>query len=1005
MTNVEFRMTEAKLFPLIRISDSFRHSTFVIRLSLVLLWLCGAVALDAASPKAARLAVDPPWTPEKGLPDNTVFSLLQTRDGYLWAGTGYGLARFDGIHFETFDENNTPGLEGSRIIKLFEDSRGNLWIGTDTAILVADPQGKIGRVERTGGQEGLLVTICEDLSGGIWLHTANGLVRRFRDGNTVMTPDLKLEGCGRLAVDNSGIVWVWTLDGWLRSPGQVPSMTIPVGQLDFMLPSKAGGYWRLANGRVLRCRMDRVERDFGRYPWSATITSAIEDQATNLVIGTWSDGVYWLDPAGEFIHLTNFPSTYIFSLCLDREESLWVGTDNGGLNRVRRPGFDVLDKVRDLPTTSVCEDNQGGIWFGINNRGVDYLKDGVVRAYRASEGLSDLYVRGVLADRSGNVWVGTERGGLFRLAGEKFQQVERWSGIAALYQDRQGLLWFGTDQGLHCRDTGKAFTSHDGLCADSVRALADDAAGNLWIGTAAGLNRLHAGQLAAFHKANGLPSEDISSLYVDAENVLWVGTSGGLARFDGTRWARYFKEDGLKSSRVGYLAEDADHYMWIGSPGGLMRVSKNELNQFARGEIRTINCRAYGLEDGLPTGQCLPAWQPAAAVGRDGTLWFSTVKGLVSVRPALLSRNTNPPPVRIESVKVQGQLQNTNNLRALPPAAVTIPPNKEGLEIDYTSLNLSAPEKARFKYRMEIEGHRRETNWIKYGNVRVAQVPTLPPGRHRFQVTACNEDGVWNETGASLAVTVLPPFWRTTGFLTVTTLCLLGVVVGSVYYVSTQRLQRQLAALRQQEALEKERARIARDLHDQLGANLTQVALLGEMVEADKAVPQEVEGHARQISSTARETTRALDEIVWTVNPSNDTLDGLINYICKYAQEYLALAGLRYRLEVPPELPAIPISPELRHNVFLAAKEAINNVVKHSQATSAWLRLRLEPHQFVLEIEDNGRGVSAGDEKKGRSGLRNMRKRMEDIGGQFDAAAGTEDGTRVRLIAPLRRAN
>src|SRR5205807_4899034 len=214
------------------------------------------------------------------------------------------------------------------------------------------------------------------------------------------------------------------------------------------------------------------------------------------------------------------------------------------------------------------------------------------------------------------------------------------------------------------------------------------------------------------------------------------------------------------------------------------------------------------------------------------------------------------------------------------------------------------------------------------------------------------------------------------------------IVVGSVHYVSTQKLQRQLGVMRQQEALEKERARIARDLHDQLGANLTQVALLGELAETDKELPQEVEAHAKQISQTARDTTRALDEIVWTVNPSNDTLDGLINYVCKYAQEYFEIAGLRYRLEVPPQLPNEPISPELRHNVFLAAKEAVNNIVKHAQASSAWLRLRLEPDRFVLEIEDNGRGLTAADKNKGRNGLRNLRKRMEDIGGQFEIAPG-----------------
>ncbi|HXJ10938.1 MAG TPA: histidine kinase, partial [Candidatus Limnocylindrales bacterium] len=204
--------------------------------------------------------------------------------------------------------------------------------------------------------------------------------------------------------------------------------------------------------------------------------------------------------------------------------------------------------------------------------------------------------------------------------------------------------------------------------------------------------------------------------------------------------------------------------------------------------------------------------------------------------------------------------------------------------------------------------------------------------------------------------------------------------------------------------LEKERQRIARDIHDQLGASLTQVSLLGEMVESDKNEPAEVEAHAKQISQTARETARALDEIVWTVNPSNDTAEGLINYICKYAQEYFAVAGLRYRLDVPTQLPGTEISPEVRHNAFLAAKEAITNVVRHAQAKSVWLRLRLEPGQFVLELADDGRGVAhlADDERaKTRNGLRNMRKRMEDVGGGFEIGPAPEGGALVRLTVPM----
>jgi signal transduction histidine kinase len=373
---------------------------------------------------------------------------------------------------------------------------------------------------------------------------------------------------------------------------------------------------------------------------------------------------------------------------------------------------------------------------------------------------------------------------------------------------------------------------------------------------------------------------------------------------------------------------------------------------------------------------------------------------LAWLNPARLNLNTNPPPVVIEAVLIDGQLQNPETLRGAPPRTITVPAGKETLDINFASLNLAAPDRGRFKY--QLIGHETTPKELP-GNVREVRYTKLPAREYQFQVTACNEDDIWNDVGATLTVKVLPPFWQTWWFRTLTTVCLLGMIVGSVHYVSTQRLQRQLAALRQKEALEKERARIARDIHDQVGASLTQLSLLGELVEGDKNNPEEVEGHARQIEQTALETTHALDEIVWTVNPSNDTLDGLITYVCKYAQDYLAVAGVRYRLEAPPQLPGTPISPELRHNVFLASKEAITNVVRHAQATAVSLRLRLDPASFTLEIEDDGRGLGGLDPKAAqtRNGLRNMRKRMEDIGGSFFMGPAPERGTIVRLTAPL----
>jgi signal transduction histidine kinase len=332
---------------------------------------------------------------------------------------------------------------------------------------------------------------------------------------------------------------------------------------------------------------------------------------------------------------------------------------------------------------------------------------------------------------------------------------------------------------------------------------------------------------------------------------------------------------------------------------------------------------------------------------------------------------------------------------------MTLAPGQQRLAVRYSSLNLGAPERLRFQYR--LAGH--EGEWVEAGNTRLATYSKLPPGEYLFEVRAASEDGVWSETPRTLALVVLPPFWRTWWFVTTAVVVWVGMVAGTVYWIATRRLARQVAALREKDAVERERARIARDIHDQLGASLTQVALLGELVESDKDAPDEVEAHARQISLTARETTRTLDEIVWTVNPSNDTVEGMVNYVCKYAQEYLAVAGIKIRLDVPEPVPARELAPEVRHNVFLVAKEAATNIVRHAEATSAWFRLSWEAAGFVLAISDDGGGLAAGFEERlsVRNGLRNMRKRMEDVGGSFAMERAPEGGLLLRLSVPYRK--
>ena len=516
-----------------------------------------------------------------------------------------------------------------------------------------------------------------------------------------------------------------------------------------------------------------------------------------------------------------------------------------------------------------------------------------------------------------------------------------------------------------------------------------------------GLNIFKDGKFSSIKKSeNGLPGNDISCLYADKDGVLWVGTSGhGLARFENRKWKSCSTGNGLASNHINYLIEDEDGNLWIGSNAGLMRIQKKSLDDFAAGTANVISCRTYVESDGLPTRECSAGSQPAACRAADGTLWFPTTKGFVFVNPAELKPNLQPPQVLIESVRVDGVEQKTNLLDSAWSQSIVVPPGYEQLEIDYTALNFSAPDAVRFK--CWLEGH--ENAPADVGAERVARYPKLPPGNYHFHVTAENEDGIWNETGSVLEITVQPYFWQTNWFRITAIIFALAIVAAIVRFISTQKLRSVLQLHKQKEALEKERSRIARDLHDQLGANLTQVALLGEMAGADKNLPDEIESHAKQISETARETTHSLDEIVWAINPSNDTLEGLANYACKYAQEYLALAGVRYRVDLPAQLPLTSIPPEVRHNVFLAFKEAVNNVVKHAQASEVWIRLRLEPHGFILEIEDNGCGIGGQTAPINRNGLRNMKKRMDDVRGKFSISSVTIRGTIVRLIIPLAK--
>src|SRR6185437_899791 len=338
---------------------------------------------------------------------------------------------------------------------------------------------------------------------------------------------------------------------------------------------------------------------------------------------------------------------------------------------------------------------------------------------------------------------------------------------------------------------------------------------------------------------------------------------------------------------------------------GVFRANKQELNDYAVQRAKRIASIGYGKIDGMETPQCNGIGSPAAWKDRDNRLWFATSKGVVEVDPDTVRIDRKPPPVYVEQVIAD----RTPRLPAARPAnnvPLVIPPGRGELEFHYTTLSLSAPEKDRFKYKLDSV----DSEWVDAGSRRTAYYNNVSPGHYTFHVAACNKDGIWNESGASLAFILKPHYWQTWWFRALAVVFVVGGASGAAVYGARRKMQHKLQLLQQRHAVEKERGRIAKDIHDDLGSSLTRIMMLGERVEEGLDRREDVAPHVSKIVSSARHTVQALDEIVWAVNPENDTLNGLVAYIGHYADEFFENAGMGCRLEIPVDLPAVPLPAE-----------------------------------------------------------------------------------------------
>jgi len=467
-----------------------------------------------------------------------------------------------------------------------------------------------------------------------------------------------------------------------------------------------------------------------------------------------------------------------------------------------------------------------------------------------------------------------------------------------------------------------------------------------------------------------------------------------LLRFKNGQFTRITAKQGLPVDVICQILQDKQGRLWLGTHQGIYSVSRAALNACADGRAKTVDYTIYGRHDGLPALECSDGYQPACWQTTDGKLWFTTVRGAVWVNSDELIPNSPPPPVKIEDFLVDGEPL------PLTGGKIIVPPGHRQFEFRFTALSFDSGEKSRFRYRLD----KFDTSWVDADARRSVQYGNLTPRSYRFHVIACNGEGIWNETGATIEFEVQPFFYQTWWFRLIAGGIGIGIGIFAVRRAATRKYRRKLALLQQQHAIERDRARIAKDIHDDVGAGLTQITLLTELAVRN---PEQSSANLERISDSARQLTKAMDEIVWAVDPQHDTLSGLMDYASAFAEDYLRVASIRCRMDFPVSLPSTRVEAEVRYNLFLALKEALNNVVKHSRATEVWLYLRLEPGSFTLVIQDNGQGLSAsaaaneiapgGERLNSGSGLSNLEKRMAAIGGRCHIHGGSGQGTRVEL--------
>ncbi len=950
------------------------------------------------------------WHTDDGLPGEEIVGLGQDANGFLWVATTAGLTRFDGTHFEPYSVDPDPHT----YTRLIATARG-------LGLVAAVPRDGLVRLEGDTFQpvrpsplpNDVVQALFVDPAGGLWLSGEGGALVRWDDkGVTTFDTEKALPRTGvrSLASDARGRVWFasnafvarYENGRWTELSDRFAGPELRIGS------SAHGAPWLITRERILRLE-ETGPVEVARIPPLISahyVRALVEDRDGDLWIGTRSQGLYVVSHG--VVRPIGTSQEEITALYCDADGNIWVGTNGGGLDRIRRKTYRLYDTSTGLLQNlsySVLADERGDIWLANRDGGVARVRDSRVETIVVPSSLPAMSAISLFRAPGGGVGV-TAGSGIFLLPNERGGAVKKIDAIPtmpivrATFSAPNGDVWFSVDPDRIGRLRGDRFETFgpaEGMDGKQVRGIAEDSTGRVWVGTTDG--KLFRQQGARFVSVplEGLDTGAINSIYIEPNDTVWLGTvSAGIVGFVDGLARSCSTAQGLPDENIAVIIPDNIGHLWCGSKRGIFRVGGQEVADCLAGRAARLSPLVVGQEDGLRDLSCSGGFQPAACRRPDGTLWFATRRGVLAIDPVKPSAPRSPPPVGIEEVRA-------DDARVPLTRPLIVAPAVHKLLLRFGVLSLSAPDRVVARYR--LEGF--DTDWTVAGPAHTAIYPRLPPGDYLFAVTARNADTSDRETRDTLAITVVPPWWQTWWFRVVAFSAAAAAVGGIARFWSHRRFRRRLEKLERETAVERERTRIAQNIHDDVGASLTRISLLAQHAQ------HEVAGGSTyfdQIYGTAADITRSLDEIVWAVNPKYDNIESLANYLANFAQRFLDVARLRCRLEMPDRLPAIPLASDARHNVFLCCKEALNNVVKHARATAVQITLTLRDQQLVISIQDDGRGLEAAaadraanlDRASSGNGLENMRRRMASVGGICTASSAPGQGTLVGLAIPLQ---